>query len=469
MNSKYYLKIFQLEAYRPTRFIRWIARNYVSMVSKSAGNLAEEPVWTPKAKLLYRLAVILGVVLVFWLLQCSLIGAFLLAFGLYFNFYLLLLLAWCLIRPYELVNRIRVKGLIKSKILSLTELRVIGITGSFGKTSTKMVLNQLLPNSLMTPKSYNTLFGIWKVVDYELSDHFRCFICEMGAYKQGDVQEFCELTMPHIGLLTGINEQHLERFGSIENTIKAKFEITQHLRSGGTAIVNLDNAHVRKHLNLSTAPLIGYSIDGFSEEKCLYVVSVSDWRVEDFQMHFTIQYKGEAFNASTALIGRAHLSNILAAFTTATFCGQQPEAVLRAVATLRQVPHRLECRRSEGYTLLDNSYSSNPNGFRDSIDALSRFSGHKVLITPGLVELGAETEQVHQELGRLAATVCDEIVLVGDTDKTRALKKGISESDFSIDKIQTLKNRDEMLEYLRTKAHSGQVVLLENDLPDQYL
>ena len=429
----------------------------------------EDPVWTPKAKLLYRLAYVSGAFFLILAFSYSIYLALLLAVAFYLNFYLLLLVAWCLLRPYELVNRVRVKFLIKQKILSFDKLTVIGITGSYGKTSSKMVLQQLLPQCLMTPKSYNTLFGIWKVVDYELSSVFRFFICEMGAYKRGDVKEFCDLTLPHLALLTGINEQHLERFGSIENTIKAKFEITQNLREGASAIVNLDNQRVRENLGLSKVALVGYSMDGHTCEACEYVVTVEDWRVENFKTHFSIKYKDSLYSANCELIGRAHLSNILAAFTVATFLGETPDDVIGRIASLKQVPHRLECKRAQGYTLLDNSYSSNPSGFRDSIDALSRFSGHKVLITPGLVELGDSTEQVHQELGVLAASVCDEIVLVGDTDKTRALRKGIGEAGFLSDNLQLLLNRGEMLEYLKSKVQSGQVVLIENDLPDQYL
>lgn len=465
MNLKYYLRIFQLEGYKIARFSRWILRNHFRTNAKAK----EPPVWTVKAKLLYRLAVLSLLLAVLFAAYHSLIAAAIVAVLLYFNSYLLLMFAMLLLRPYEIVNRLRVKNAIKAKVTGLKDLRVIGITGSYGKTSTKMVLQPLLPKSLMTPKSYNTMFGIYKVVDYELSVRFRFFICEMGAYKRGDVAEFCEITRPTVGILTGINEQHLERFKTIANTIRAKFEILENLRADGVGIVNLDNEHVRANLKPVPVKLIGYSVDGHSSEICDENVGITEWRIAEGKTHFSVNLAGGSHQFEMDLLGRGHLSNVLASLIAANYLGESIDDLRQRVRGLKQIPHRLECRQSEGYTLLDNSYSSNPDGFREALGVLGSFSATKVLITPGIVELGDRLELIHKELGKLAAETCDEIVLVGETQQTSSLSEGISAAGFDGSKIKKLATREEMFELLKTKVNSGEVVLIENDLPAHYV
>lgn len=335
MNLKYYLLIFQLEAYRTQRFYKWIFRHYGEPLPKEK----KEPVWTTKAKLLYCFAIAL-----FCLTTAGLFSSFnplvaiILTIILWLNIYIFLPLALLLLLPYERINRIRVKLAIQNKVAGLKQsagLTVIGITGSYGKTSTKMVLHELLPKSLMTPKSFNTLFGIWKVVDYELNKRYPYFICEMGAYKRGDVKEFCELVHPNIGVLTGINEQHLERFGSIENTVQAKFEVLTGTLDGGIGIVNLDNQlvrenlqHFKNRLDHAKIKLTGYTTEGNQSEYCQEILTIKSWRIENNQSICEISHKDKIYNLKTPLIGRGHLSNILASIAVSLCCGEDINNVL---------------------------------------------------------------------------------------------------------------------------------------------
>jgi len=223
---KIHLHIFQLEEYKPLRLLRWVAQNFF------VRSYAEKKplVWTFKAKFIFTVG------LFYWIL---LTGTLSLIFGLPgllggvaagTQTYIFLILGLLTLRPGEIINRILVRRKIRRKITQLKEtgLQVIGITGSYGKTSVKEFLYQFLSPSyktLKTPESYNTLFGIHKVIDLELDENYKYFICEMGAYKRGEIKELAETLLPDHGILTGINEQHLERFGCIENTIKAKFEL----------------------------------------------------------------------------------------------------------------------------------------------------------------------------------------------------------------------------------------------------
>ncbi len=476
MNLKYYLLIFQLEAYRTARFYKWLSKHF----GEPAPNEKKEPVWTTKAKLLYCFAIALFCLTIAGLF-CSFnpLIAIVLSVILWLNIYIFLPLALLLLLPYERINRIRVKLAIQNKVAGLKKsagLKVIGITGSYGKTSTKMVLHELLPKSLMTPKSFNTLFGIWKVVDYELNKHYRYFICEMGAYKKGDVKEFCELVHPNIGVLTGINEQHLERFGSIENTIQAKFEVLTHTTPGGTGILNLDNKLVRENLarfydqlNSAKIKLIGYTTEGHQSEYCHEILAIKNWKIENSKSICEIAHKDKTYNLATPLVGRGHLSNILASIAVSLSCGEDINNILERASKLKQIPHRLELRVTPGLTILDDAYSSNPTGFREALDTLGRFDGKKVLVTPGIVELGEKALDIHTEIGTLAAKICDEIVLVGKSKNIEAMHSGIVSTGYSTDKITRLANRAATLQLLSDRAGSHQVILIENDLPDQHL
>ena len=464
MNRNYLLRIFQLEGYKIGRFMRWVSRNLFTVGSTSDA----PPKWTAKARLIARLAWVLFFFAVCLAFSHSIGSAVVVAVLLWMNWYLLLVGGLLLLRPYEILNRIRVKYEIRSKVVGLKNVRVIGITGSYGKTSTKMVLHPLLTNALMTPKSYNTMFGIHKVVDYELSDRFDYFICEMGAYKIGDVKEFCQITMPSVGVLTGINEQHLERFGSLENTTTAKFEILQNLRPDGIGVVNLDNQRVRDNLNRSLVKLIGYSVDGHRSELCEQHVVIQSWEIRGGKTYFRLEIADGIHDFEMSLLGKGHLSNVLAALAVAVHLGEPIDLLKERVLTLPQIPHRLECRNAGGFTLLDNSYSSNPDSFRESLGVLKTFEETKVLITPGIVELGDQVEMIHRELGELAAHSCDRIVLVGNSQQTTALQDGMRAAGFDDEQVTRLASGAEMLEYLKTLANSGQVVLIENDLPDHY-
>jgi UDP-N-acetylmuramoyl-tripeptide--D-alanyl-D-alanine ligase len=474
MNLKHYLLIFQLEAYHPMRFLRWVIAHYIGFKPEPD----KQPVWTPKAKQLYWLAIIIFIGISLYLL-CTVnifIAAIIMAI-LWFNIYICLILALAAIKPYEIINRLRVKQSIKNKIKHLKEqyhLTVIGITGSFGKTSSKMVISQVLPKCHVTPKSYNTMFGIFKTIDYELNKRYKFFVCEMGAYKRGDVKEFCELVSPDIGVLTGINEQHLERFGSIENTIQAKFEILTTLSTGGTGIVNLDNPLVKNNLHRFKQTLeekriylIGYSVNGNTSEGCKEIIAINNWHIENGKSVFELSYKNNNYKIITSLIGKGHLSNILAAIAVATSCGQNIDDVIERISKVKQIPHRLELKLTPGITILDDTYSSNPSGFREALDTLKQFTGTKVLITPGIVELGDKALEIHKEIGTLAASICDEIVLVGNSHNLNAMKEGIFSSGYSTEKVTQLAGRAKVQEFLQHKANT--VVLMENDLPDQYL
>ena len=367
--------------------------------------------------------------------------------------------------------------------------KVIGITGSYGKTSTKYILHQILSqkfNTLMTPDSYNTPMGICKVIRGELTAEHEIFIVEMGAYKHGDIRELCNLASPQIGILTAVGPQHLERFKSIENIAKTKYELIESLPPDGLAVFNCDNeicaglADKREHdgnpvRRYATEP---FPVGGF----CLGVSSglprpyteraeltATNIQHTDEGLTFTIHTSVGTTEIRTQLLGRHNVSNILAATAVATECGMTLEEIRVAIANVAPVPHRLQLTASEGnVTIIDDSFNANPVGAKAALEVLTEIQGgKKVLVTPGMVELGEREYEENKRLGEHAADVCDLVILVGPR-RTTPILDGLKAAQYPNQQIIVALNLEEVKQHLATQMKSGDVVLFENDLPDNY-
>ena len=452
------LHIFQLEEYSPIRFLRWIAANPFKRSDTSKKKL----VWTSKAKNIFYIAVlctiVINILLVFLYRLTGLVIGMLLAT----QPYIFLILGLAFLKPKEILNRNKVKKGIRSHIsvLKQNKLKVIGVAGSYGKTSVKEFLYSILRTKykvLRTPESYNTLFGISKVVEYELDDRYDYFICEMGAYKIGEIREICEMVLPDHSILTGINEQHIDRFKKIENTIKAKFEIVEYSSKTGVSVLNGANEHIRNNYSKykSEANLYGVEQNGFY---------VKDIKPTKLGCEFIIVLKGKEHKASTRLIGKSNIENILAAATMGTLLDVEPNLIIEAIGNLKPLQHRLEIKYwHNGLTVIDDAYSSNITGFKAALELLGTFDSlERIIVTPGIVELGSKTKAIHNELGTLADINCDKILLVGKNERTLALNEGINHKE----KVTFISSLSELQNHVTNPNKT--IVLIENDLPDNY-
>lgn len=380
-----HLHILQLEEYDLIRFLKWWIRNPLVFKLQNKKPL----VWTAKAKFIYALS---------------------------FGFWPLMFLALFILKPYEIINRRVLKNKMRNKILKLKQLglKIIAISGSYGKTSVKEYLYQILKTKykvLRTPGNYNTLFGIAKVVEWELDENYDYFICEMGSYKIGETQELCQTYLPDYAILTGINEQHLERFGSLENEIIGESESVEYvLGKGGQAVVNLGN----KHILQKYPKAIGYGQKEYAHPK---------------------------------------EQNIDGAFTLARTLGIQ-----KLPKILKNPIHRLSLIKRGDLTIVDDAYSSNTDGFAVAVKYLKTFEGWKIIVTPGIPELGSATYEIHKKLGEQLAGL-DQVILVGRNERTRGLADGFGKDVIYIEKVT-----DAISKVQEKKA----VVLFENDLPDNY-
>ena len=363
------------------------------------------------------------------------------------------------------------------KRIKTLQPKVIGITGSYGKTSTKYILHQILSqkfNTLMTPDSYNTPMGICKVIRGDLTAEHEIFIVEMGAYKRGDIRELCNLASPQIGILTAVGPQHLERFKSIENIAKTKYELIESLPSGGLAVFNCDNeicaglADKREH---DGNPVRRYATDPFPVASASDRAELTATNIQhtDAGLAFTIHTSVGTAEIGTQLLGRHNVSNILAATAVAIECGMTLAEIRVAIANVVPVPHRLQLTSSEGsVTIIDDSFNSNPVGAKAALEVLTEIQGgKKVLVTPGMVELGEREYEENKRLGEHAADVCDLVILVGPK-RTVPILDGLKAAQYPNQQIIVALNLEEVKQHLATQVQAGDVVLFENDLPDNY-
>ena len=348
---------------------------------------------------------------------------------------------------------------------------VVGITGSYGKTSTKYFTEALLEprfRVLKTRASFNTILGVSRAINEELGPEHKVLIVEMGAYRRGEIRDMARLVKPHIGVLTAIGPQHLERFGSIETIEKAKFELLAALAPDDIAVINNDDPRIRRLAGAKWLPNVQrYGIEAANGAVDLAAEDISHG--PDGLSFTLVERNGTRTPMKTRLIGLHNVSNILAAATVAKAAGVSPQEMARAVGRLQPVPHRLEVHTdANGVTIIDDAYNSNPVGAFNALDALAEFqTGRKVLVTPGMVELGVEQDARNEEFGAKAAKTCDFVILVG-TRQTIPIRRGLESAGFEAGHITSVRNLNEGLEALKGIVRAGDVVLFENDLPDLY-
>lgn len=354
-------------------------------------------------------------------------------------------------------------------LASMPDLKIIGITGSFGKTSTKHYLQRILSekyDTLMTPGSFNTPMGVIRTVREHLKPYNEVFICEMGAKQKGDIKEICDLVHPSMGIITAVGPMHLETFKSIDNVQSTKFELADALPPDGLVVINDDFEYC------ANRPVSNV------ESKRYAVVNTgnADYKVSEIEYspagtRFTIESKdGNTLTLNTKLIGECNISNLMAAAIIALRLGVEPARIQYAVSQIEQVEHRLNVKRTAGgVTIIDDAFNSNPEGSRMAVEALSRFkTGRRIIVTPGMIELGDKQYELNKVLGKHIAHGVDVAVIVGQYNR-QALLDGIEqENTLSKDYILPVDTFNEAQRFLADFLKAGDTVLYENDLPDTF-
>lgn len=351
---------------------------------------------------------------------------------------------------------------------SMSDLTVIGITGSYGKTSTKHYLNRILSESydvLMTPGSYNTTMGVIRTIREYMKPYNQVFICEMGAKQPGDIKEICDLVHPHTGIVTAVGPMHLESFKTIENVQRTKFELVDSLPADGLAVINndFDMAANRRVDNVKT---IRYGVA--SDKDCQYHTSDITYTPHgtEFTLHGPLGFE---HRFTTRLVGECNISNLTAAIITAVDLAVPLDRIEYAVGRIEQVEHRLNIKQTPGgVTIIDDAFNSNPAGSRMAVDVLSHFNdGKRIIVTPGMIELGDRQHELNRELGAYIGANVDVAVIVGQYNRD-ALTEGARSAGISDDSLYIVDSFAEAQKVLSTILAKGDTVLYENDLPDTF-
>ncbi len=355
------------------------------------------------------------------------------------------------------------------KVRKFDDMKIVGITGSYGKTSTKYITSRVLQekyNTLMTPESYNTPMGISKVINNTLTNEYDAFVVEMGARNIGDIEEVAKLANPQIGVITSIGPTHLETFKNVENIIKTKYELIEELPADGIAIFNYDNEHIKRLADKTFKEKILYGMENV-ENLDIYA---SDIEVTETGSKFTLNDKeGNSIICKSKLLGRHNISNLLAGAAVGKALGLTLQEISRGISKIEPVPHRLQLMNpGTGVIVIDDTFNSNPISSKAALEVLSQFKeGRKIIITPGMVELGEKEQEENKIFGSNIAKTCDFTILVGK-NRTKPIYEGIIEEGFSKDRVFVVNNLDEATKVLQKFVKPKDIVLFENDLPDNF-
>lgn len=354
------------------------------------------------------------------------------------------------------------------KILeSMPNLKIIGVTGSYGKTSVKNFLEKTLSAKyevLITPKNFNTTMGVVKTIRENLKPTHQIFVCEMGAKNIGDIKEICDLVKPNLGIITAIGPQHLDTFKSIDNIIKTKFELYDAVnKNGGITFLNGDNEYIAKQKDKENTITYGVNNDKLDYNSYNLVSSSRglSFYVKDKKTSEEVEFK-------TKLIGKHNIENITGAIAVANYLDIPLKKIVKQVREIKSVDHRLQILPRGNLTIIDDAYNSNPVSSKSAIDTLGEFPGTKITVTPGMIELGSEEEKYNFEFGKYMTKACDYIFVVGEQN-AKAIIDGALSKNYDENKIIKVKSPQEaMAEIGKLNINGEVVVLLENDLPDNY-
>ena len=510
--ARYYLHMFQLESYQLDGYIRWLKKHsekhlgwtlnigvgagiayyaigllfnlfmgdiswgvsgVLTMLGFGAGafmldkSLHEQKekkplVYTARMKRLYAALALIAVLAGFLLQAIGLPGVFLFVGVPY-----LALAAGFAVQPVEKAISNYYLNDAKSKLDARKDLIKIGITGSYGKTSTKFILATILSEKydvLATPSSFNTPMGLTRVIRERLEDHHEVFIAEMGARHVGDIRELVDLVHPKYGMITSVGAQHLETFGNVETVANTKFELIEGLPADGVGFFAADGGEVDKLYERAKVKKYRAGLKGV----------LLDMRADDIEVgpqgsSFTLKSGlDESVRCTTRLLGRHNIQNIVLACSLAKHLGLTMEQISRGVSKIEPVEHRLQLiPGANGVTVIDDAFNSNPVGAKAALDVLSGFPGRHVVVTPGMVEQGEKEAEINRQFGAQMAYACDVAILIGKKH-TAPIVEGLLNGGMAQERIYVVNSLDEASVILGQIGRPGDTVLFENDLPDNY-
>lgn len=379
--------------------------------------------------------------------------------------YLLIYPMAILTEPVEELIKKRYENEARSILNKMDSLIKIGITGSYGKTSTKNIINDIISDNkftLITPASYNTPMGITRTIREMLKPVHEVFVCEMGADKLTDISYLMDFVKPQYGVVTSIGPQHLATFRTMDNIINEKMNEIEMLPADGVGFINLDNEYIAKYKIRNKCKVVSV---GIKNEK-------ADYKAEDIKYSkdgtkFSLMINGKKYNFTTSLLGEHNVTNILIGIAIAIELGISEKDIVKNVKNVKQVEHRLQVKKINDYTFIDDAFNSNPVGSKMALDVLAMMPGKRVIVTPGMIDLGEKQDEINKEFGRYMLDRADYVLLVGEK-QTLKIMEGLKEVGFNEDRIKVFANVQDALNEVYKSFATKDTILLENDLPDAF-
>ena len=349
---------------------------------------------------------------------------------------------------------------------SRKDLIRIGITGSWGKTSVKFILGTILEekyHTLVTPASFNTPMGVTKVIRSSLEPGHRVFVAEMGARHVGDIKEMCRLVHPRYGVLTSVGPQHLDTFKTVERVARTKYELIDAVPEDGHCFFSDDGGICRDLYEQTHKPKTLAGTDPDRDDLWAEEISVTQ-----HGSTFMLCTRSGRIPCSTRMLGELNIRNILLCASVALELGMTPDQIVRGISRIEPVEHRLQLIENPGgITIIDDAFNSNIRGAEQAFSVLKSFSSTRIVITPGMVELGSAEHEMNRRFGEMMASACDIAILVGKK-RCESIRNGLIAAGFPEGNIHIAESLDAASEYMRSVVQPGDTVLFENDLPDNY-
>lgn len=514
---RYFLHVFQLEGYKLNEFRAWLNRRiFPTVIAPShimgagvlliAGSLptiwtslfaliawlalfasdalysgrAKKPLgFTPRLKRLLTLSLILALIPLIITVTAATIQASYAILMILTGWFIVdlaapiwVMLAGLIAKPIEKSIQ---QGFIrnaKKRLGNRSDLTIVGITGSYGKTSTKFATAEILRqrfNTLATPGSYNTPMGFCLVVNNQLRPDHRVLVLEYGIRYAGDMKDLTDIVRPDIAIVSSIGVAHLETMETIENIAEEKGGLIAALKSGGTAILNGDDPRASALADRAPAGTTIVRVSARGDQSA--DLWAEDVRYGRDGASFTVQTKdGESEEFTTRLLGEHNVLNILLGLAAGQAMGLRLRQLVPAVERIEPVAHRLALRNENGLLVIDDAFNANPVGSKNAVDILAQFDGRRAIITPGMVELGERHEIENRAFGKHIGETLgqDDLVILVGPKQTEPIQQGLEDAGYPQGSIRIARSLFDAQEIIRTELRVGDVVLYENDLPDQY-
>lgn len=429
----------------------------------------KKPAFTKKIVFLFLILIITTTLFFYFIFKKNLdILLSILIFDLFIPFFVsIIVLSF---QPLTILGRNQIIKKAKEKREKLKNLLVIGITGSYGKTSTKEFLHTILSSKfkvLSTPAHQNTDIAISKIILEKLKEDFEIFIVEMAAYKLGEIRSPCQIVKPKIGIITGVNEQHLSTFGTMENLISAEGgkELIESLPKDGLIIFNGNNKYcfqLYKETNFLNKKICYNKFSSAGDNVFLWDLWAENLKIEKEYLTFKIVSKtGESAEFRVNLLGAQNVENILLAACCAQELGMSLKEIAVVCEKIKPEQGGLQLKKGvNGLNIIDATYSANPDGVISHLEYLKIWPGKKIIIMPCLIELGKASKEVHKKIGQKVSEVCD-LAIITTKERFKEIK------DAAGDKALFLEKPKEIFEKIKSFCIQGDVILLESRVPKE--